>query len=350
MYNNGNSSKNVTGSSIVDGTVETADLADDAVTVDKLANAINTDIATGVSGSTTADAALPKAGGTMTGTIAGFTSTGIDDNATSTAITIDSSENVGISVTPKTWNTIKGLQFGNSGAMSSWSNNTVYSNNAYYASGWKHIVTGASSQVNQNGSGDIILSTAPSAAADASAPLTTRLAVDNLGDVTVNTGNLVMGTSGKGIDFSAATPDGTGSTGSEVLDDYEEGTWTPVLSDGTNNATMTASTYGTYTKVGDMVYLSALVETSSLGSVSGGLRINGLPFTTNSTANYRAAASLGYTRGLATTAGVSIAGTVDNGVARIDLSLRDLTSGVTAMLGTEWTADGLAILSLAYKV
>jgi hypothetical protein len=45
---------------------------------------------------TTAGAALPKAGGTMTGTIAGFTSTGIDDNATSTAITIDASENVGI--------------------------------------------------------------------------------------------------------------------------------------------------------------------------------------------------------------------------------------------------------------
>jgi hypothetical protein len=39
---------------------------------------------------------LPLAGGTMTGTIAGFTSTGIDDNATSTAITIDSNENVGI--------------------------------------------------------------------------------------------------------------------------------------------------------------------------------------------------------------------------------------------------------------
>ena len=34
--------------------------------------------------------ALPLAGGTMTGTIAGFTSTGIDDNATSTAMTIDS--------------------------------------------------------------------------------------------------------------------------------------------------------------------------------------------------------------------------------------------------------------------
>jgi hypothetical protein len=43
-----------------------------------------------------ANASLPKAGGAMTGVIAGFTSTGIDDNATSTAITIDSNENVGI--------------------------------------------------------------------------------------------------------------------------------------------------------------------------------------------------------------------------------------------------------------
>ena len=35
-----------------------------------------------------AAAALPKAGGTMTGVIAGFESTGIDDNATSTAVTL----------------------------------------------------------------------------------------------------------------------------------------------------------------------------------------------------------------------------------------------------------------------
>ena len=43
---------------------------------------------------------LPKAGGTMTGTIAGFTSTGIDDNATSTAITIDNSGRIGINTAP----------------------------------------------------------------------------------------------------------------------------------------------------------------------------------------------------------------------------------------------------------
>ena len=45
-------------------------------------------------------ASLARSGGTMTGVIAGFESTGIDDNATSTAITIDSSENVGIGTAP----------------------------------------------------------------------------------------------------------------------------------------------------------------------------------------------------------------------------------------------------------
>ena len=81
------------------GTIAIARIADDAVTAAKLANSINTDIATGVTGNTTANAALPKAGGAMTGTITGFTSTGVDDNAGGTVITIDSSSNVGIRTT-----------------------------------------------------------------------------------------------------------------------------------------------------------------------------------------------------------------------------------------------------------
>jgi hypothetical protein len=67
MYNSGNSSKNVTGSSIVDGTVEAADLA----------TAVNNDIADGVAGKATADLALPKAGGTMTGDIVGLSGSGV---------------------------------------------------------------------------------------------------------------------------------------------------------------------------------------------------------------------------------------------------------------------------------
>ena len=54
---------------IVDGSIDTAHIGDDQVTADKLANSINTDIATGVTANTTANAALPKAGGTMTGAL-----------------------------------------------------------------------------------------------------------------------------------------------------------------------------------------------------------------------------------------------------------------------------------------
>ena len=41
--------------------------------------------------------------------------------------------------------------------------------------------------------------------------------------------NLPMA-NGKGIDFSA-TSDGSGTSTSEVFDDYEEGTWTPTIQD-----------------------------------------------------------------------------------------------------------------------
>ena len=52
---------------IVDGSIDTAHIGDDQVTAAKLDNSINTDIATGVTANTTANNALPKAGGTMTG-------------------------------------------------------------------------------------------------------------------------------------------------------------------------------------------------------------------------------------------------------------------------------------------
>jgi hypothetical protein len=96
------------------------------------------------------------------------------------------------------------------------------------------------------------------------------------GDQTIVSGNLVIGTSGKGIDFSA-TP-GTGT--SELLADYEEGTWTPNLR---FSGATTGITYGTqvgkYTKVGRLVNAYCKVELTSKGSASGSGEIYGLPFT-----------------------------------------------------------------------
>ena len=97
-------------------------------------------------------------------------------------------------------------------------------------------------------------------------------------NVTIPAGNLVIGTAGKGIDFSA-TSDSGGMT-SEVLDDYEEGTWTPAITMGSGTATLTATT-GRYTKIGRMVTASIDAHVASVSTPSGSCTVN-LPFTTNS--------------------------------------------------------------------
>jgi hypothetical protein len=94
------------------------------------------------------------------------------------------------------------------------------------------------------------------------------------GDQTLSTGNLVIGTSGKGIDFSA-TP-GTGT--SELLADYEEGTFTATIIGSTSAGTASyTSQTGYYTKIGNAVAISLYIDWSS-GTGTGALRISGLPY------------------------------------------------------------------------
>ena len=101
-----------------------------------------------------------------------------------------------------------------------------------------------------------------------------RLRIPSSGDVQVLTGNLVIGTSGKGIDFSA-TSDASGKT-SELLDDYEEGGWTPTLG---NTGTITAGTAeGIYTKIGNICIARVRIDNATFGG-SPNDEIRGLPFT-----------------------------------------------------------------------
>jgi hypothetical protein len=103
---------------------------------------------------------------------------------------------------------------------------------------------------------------------------TTRMTIGSAGNVTVNTGNVVIGTSGKGIDFSA-TP-GTGT--SELLADYEEGEFTPTV-EGTTSAGSATYAYqiGRYTKTGNRVSFTLRVGWSG-GTGTGNLLVAGLPF------------------------------------------------------------------------
>ena len=61
-----------------------------------------------------------------------------------------------------------------------------------------------------------------------------------------------------------------------ALDDYEEGTWTPTVTQGTISVTN-----ANYTKIGRMVYASCRVESFSNRSSSNALAIEGLPFTSS---------------------------------------------------------------------
>jgi hypothetical protein len=94
------------------------------------------------------------------------------------------------------------------------------------------------------------------------------------GDQTIVDGNLVIGTSGQGIDFSATPGAGT----SELLDDYEEGTWTPTIS-GTWTNVGTPTLTGTYTKIGRQVtVVLKVVPATSISATTPASTIAGVPF------------------------------------------------------------------------
>lgn len=87
---------------------------------------------------------------------------------------------------------------------------------------------------------------------------------------------------GNGIDFSA-TGDGLGTMTDELFDDYEEGTWTPILTTtGSNFASVShnASRSGTYTKVGRMVTVHCFLAWNNIvfGTANGNLAVGGLPY------------------------------------------------------------------------
>lgn len=97
------------------------------------------------------------------------------------------------------------------------------------------------------------------------------------GDQTIVDGNLVIGTAGKGIDFSA-DPSAPGMT-SELLDDYEEGTWTPVIRGSGSAGTESGSKNATYTKIGNRVMARLSLTAYTLTGATGNITLTGLPFT-----------------------------------------------------------------------
>ena len=158
-------------------------------------------------------------------------------------------------------------------------------------------------------------------------------------------GNLIQGTAGKGINFTANT-NAPGMT-SELLNWYEHGTWTPVLE--AENGAFGAISYnalngGRYVRVGNMVHVQALFYTDSVaaGTASLEVRLAGLPFT--------AVASTGSTQdGFSSLAISQSSGWVVNQPSgafvranskQINLTYRSLANGGTATMNVNEVTTG----------
>ena len=85
------------------------------------------------------------------------------------------------------------------------------------------------------------------------------------------------------------------STDVNTLDDYEEGTWTPIIRrNGTQEAWTTSSEKGTYTKIGDTVFITVnLVWTAKQAVLTEYAYLTGLPFTPSATTEWVVATVLG---------------------------------------------------------
>jgi hypothetical protein len=112
--------------------------------------------------------------------------------------------------------------------------------------------------------------------ADGAATPTERLRIANGGDVTVSTGNFVVGTAAKGIDFSANT--GAAGETSSLLDWYEEGTWTPVPNPTSGSITSYTSS-GSYSRIGATVTVIFNISITDAGTATALSNISGIPFT-----------------------------------------------------------------------
>jgi len=166
-------------------------------------------------------------------------------------------------------------------------------------------------------------------------------------NATLTNGNVIIGTSGKGIDFSA-TASGSGTMTSELLADYEEGTWTIGLTFGGGNTGLTtALNTGRYTKIGRQVTVCGRLELSNKGTSTGAAVITGLPFSVASGNDSQQGASFRFN-------GVSYTGAFQGygGVSSTSINLEQISeAGASTDITNSNFSNGTSIqISLTYTV
>jgi len=168
------------------------------------------------------------------------------------------------------------------------------------------------------------------------------------GNITATHGDIVIGTAGHGIDFSADS--GAAGMTSELLDDYEEGTWTPTWNPASGSGQTISVAVGSYTKIGNRVFLNCSIGTNGHGTASGEISIGGLPFTSSSVSNEYSSVVCGQGANMALTAGQGCVGLVASANTIFYPQVWNATSGTSAMTAAEFGIQGVLRFSVVYNV
>ena len=164
--------------------------------------------------------------------------------------------------------------------------------------------------------------------------------VGNVKKLTLNSsGNLEMN-SGSGIDFSATAGTGT----SELLDDYEEGVWTPTVG---GDATYHVQD-GYYVKVGALVYVQGKIQVNVLGTGSA-TTVSGLPFTAlNAALSSAGTGSSSYFGTIATNV-TTLVPYVNNATATVIFGSLGAAGGIMTGVTTVFQNSARVDFSLSYR-
>jgi hypothetical protein len=257
-------------------------------------------------------------------------------------LSVDSSGNVGVGVTPSAWNSdYKPIDIGLNGCIAGRvgaSNTLDIAANSFRNSAGDWVYKQAAStpavryQLDGSSGSHIWFSGVAGTAGNTIAGFTTAAMTLN------STGNLVF-PSAKGIDFSA-TADGSGTRTSELLNDYEEGTFTPTVRGSTVAGTGVYTTQaGFYTKVGRIVTVTVYLNWTAVTLGTGNLQFAGLPFTSLSSPVAYSGISIAFASNIATTAGTVLYGSVEPGAAVITMTQTPTGGGAYGLVPLDTSGE-----------
>ena len=177
---------------------------------------------------------------------------------------IDSNGKIGVGGAPSAWQaatTSNVIQLGTA-CIFNYNNDYFHvGQNFYYdGSNYKYVANDPATRLLQD-NGKFTFYQAASGSADANITWTEALSITSAGDVDVEDGDIFFSTSGKGIVLGA-----TSNTDANTLDDYEEGTFAAEIVQGLGSITQTFDNSATYTKIGNLVHVQAVIQFTGVGN------------------------------------------------------------------------------------